>query len=739
MAAPHPRRPATFTQLRNALARRCVAVWWLALGLLLASPFISNVTVHGAAPDIRIDTTMLQFVPVTNRQIFVELDWMETAGHSHKPSQAVIDGIVQTFAREGFTITIDVSNAIPEQATIDITGAPSNSASVQAIKSAYFNHSNDSRYFYSIWAHNYTYNGASTGGSSGIADLPGNTHLVSLGSFSGQVGTMSNQIGTFIHEFGHNLGQLHGGSDNGNYKPNYVSIMNYFYQLNGVGPSLVALGFANTGSGFNTFGYSHGLLPSLNEGSLDENFGVGLGRAVDWNCDSVISSNVAKDVQWSNRCGAGNAGLSVLTDYDNWSFINGFVSAGVTPSLVIGDAIELCITPDADQPIRDAVEGLRAQGVLPAEQTLVAAPNAEFGASADFFDVVNDGSATLSVTGMSLDSAAPWITWEPQAFNLAPGQSQRVHVYVNFATMPAGQTTRRLLVASNDADENPYPNGVYITAGLPTAADINGDGHGDLLFESTSGALNAWYMDGLTRLGGTFLSPSAIDPNLLVVGMRDFTGDGKPDLLLQHQQTGAAVFYKMDHETKVAEQTIPIAANTPWRIVATGDVNNDGSADIIWEHFGAGQVYVWFMKPSLGSLGYGGSRGDFSGDFIRTTNQAIVSLGPTTVRIIGTGDVNNDGLTDILLQNDATGSLQAWEMNGSTVVGVLNLSPAAVNPVWKARAVADYNGDGRSDVLFQNSSTGGLYLWFMNGVTLGASGYLSSPAVNPSWQVVGPR
>ncbi|MEO8483762.1 MAG: FG-GAP-like repeat-containing protein [Acidobacteriota bacterium] len=739
MAAPTPRRVSTFTELRNALSRRSVAVWWMVLGLVLATPLISNVTVQGAAPDIRIDTTMLAFVPVTNRQIFVELDWMETAGHSHKPSQAVIDGIVQTFAREGFTITIDVSNAVPEQAMIDITGSPSNSPSVQAIKSTYFNHSGDSRYFYSLWAHNYSYFGGSTGGSSGIADLPGNTHLVSLGSFSGQTGTMSNQIGTFIHEFGHNLGQLHGGSDNGNYKPNYISIMNYFYQLNGVGPSLVALGFANTGSGFNTFGYSHGLLGSLNEGSLDESVGIGLGRTVDWNCDNVISSSVSKDVQWASRCGASNSGLSVLTDYDNWSFINGFVSAGITPSSVTGDVSPLCVTPADDQPIRDAVEGLRAQGVLPAEETLVAAPNAQFGPAADFFDVINDGSATLSVTGLSLDSPAPWITWEPQSFNVAPGQSQRVHVYVNFATMPPGQTTRRLLVASNDSDENPYPTGVYITAGLPTAADVNGDGRSDLLFESTSGSLNAWYMDGLTRLGGTFLSPSTIDPNLLVVGMRDFTGDGKPDLLLQHQQTGAAVFYKMDHETKVAEQTIPIGANTPWRIVATGDVNNDGSADIIWEHFGAGQFYVWFMKPSLGTLGNAGSRGDFSGDYLRTTPQTIVSLGPTGVRIIGTGDVNSDGLTDILLQDDASGALQAWVMNGTTVAGALSLSPAAVNPAWKARAVADYNGDGRPDLLFQNASTGGLYMWFMNGLTLGASGFLSSPSVNPSWQVVGPR
>jgi hypothetical protein len=62
-----------------------------------------------------------------------------------------------------------------------------------------------------------------------------------------------------------------------------------------------------------------------------------------------------------------------------------------------------------------------------------------------------------------------------------------------------------------------------------------------------------------------------------------------------------------------------------------------------------------------------------------------------------------------------------------------------VNPAWKVRAVADYNNDQRPDLLFQDPSTGALYLWLMNGLTLGYNGYLSSPAVNPAWQVVGPR
>ena len=33
-----------------------------------------------------------------------------------------------------------------------------------------------------------------------------------------------------MHELGHNLGLEHGGRDDGNYKPNYLSVMNYLYE-----------------------------------------------------------------------------------------------------------------------------------------------------------------------------------------------------------------------------------------------------------------------------------------------------------------------------------------------------------------------------------------------------------------------------------------------------------------------------------------------------------------------------
>ena len=39
------------------------------------------------------------------------------------------------------------------------------------------------------------------------------------------------RVAVFVHELGHNLALSHGGWDEINYKPNYLSVMNYCYQL----------------------------------------------------------------------------------------------------------------------------------------------------------------------------------------------------------------------------------------------------------------------------------------------------------------------------------------------------------------------------------------------------------------------------------------------------------------------------------------------------------------------------
>ncbi|HVZ19686.1 MAG TPA: FG-GAP-like repeat-containing protein, partial [Vicinamibacterales bacterium] len=269
--------------------------------------------------------------------------------------------------------------------------------------------------------------------------------------------------------------------------------------------------------------------------------------------------------------------------------------------------------------------------------------------------------------------------------------------------------------------------------------DFNADGHADLVYESTSGQLYVWYMNGTTFAGGAWISPTQIDPAWQIVGTSDFTGDGQADLLLQHQQTGTATLYKMNGLTKVGEQVVPIAANTPWRVVATADLNNDTNADIVWENFTTGQVYVWFMAPSNGNMGYGGPGGAFLGDYVRAPDQSIVTLGSTTARVAGAGDVNGDGHPDLVWQDDATGALSVWYLNGVVRTAAGPIGSGFVNPVWRLRSVGDYNGDQRPDLIWQQINTNELYAWFLNGASLASSTYLSPTAVNPIWKIVGPR
>ena len=82
---------------------------------------------------------------------------------------------------------------------------------------------------------------------------------------------------------------------------------------------------------------------------------------------------------------------------------------------------------------------------------------------------------------------------------------------------------------------------------------------------------------------------------------------------------------------------------------------------------------------------------------------------------VGTGDFNGDGHSDILFQN-TSGQALVWEMNGASLIGggAVSTNPG---PAWKAIGTGDFNDDGDSDILFQNTSSGQVSIWEMNGNT----------------------
>jgi FG-GAP repeat len=108
-----------------------------------------------------------------------------------------------------------------------------------------------------------------TGSSSGLAELPGNDFMVTLGLWDTPGGTIYQQAGTFMHELGHTLNLGHGGvsdtgvADHDNRKPNYYSVMSYTWQ-NPRTPYTI----------YWRLDYSHVALAPLNETGLIEGIGI---------------------------------------------------------------------------------------------------------------------------------------------------------------------------------------------------------------------------------------------------------------------------------------------------------------------------------------------------------------------------------------------------------------------------------------------------------------------------------
>ncbi len=296
--------------------------------------------------------TVVRAQPPT--QINVEIDWMADGTHSHQPSQAEIDAIVQMFACHGITLNAVIDDAVPHVNVMpDSSGGPPNFFTWLGInsfrwyRSLYFDNAGGG-WHYCIFAHQYDPEDTTitSTGSSGLGEFGGDDFIVTLGTFTGQIGTPFDRAATFAHELGHNLElNHHAGSDTsyGAYSPNYASIMSYQYQLTGIRTRMRCLDLADTTvtNLLKEIDYSNGRFPSINENALSETRGVGV-RAIDWNCNGAITGTVAKDLDGSPWCAA--AGLrGFLNDQNDWALIDDNTQPGSTlpPSLPV-----MCITSE---------------------------------------------------------------------------------------------------------------------------------------------------------------------------------------------------------------------------------------------------------------------------------------------------------------------------------------------------------------------------------------------------------
>ena len=140
---------------------------------------------------------------------------------------------------------------------------------------------------------------------------------------------------------------------------------------------------------------------------------------------------------------------------------------------------------------------------------------------------------------------------------------------------------------------------------------------------------------------------------------------------------------------------------------ASNDFNGDQRGDILWHNGATGEAQVWQMN--------GAAR---IGRATLTDGARPVHIGPPW-QLVGSRDFNGDQKSDLLWYNTSTGEVQLWFMQGPVVdsqAPVVDEAGRAVRiGTWSIVATSDLNGDGKTDILWHHPSSGELQAWLMNG------------------------
>lgn len=284
----------------------------------------------------------------------------------------------------------------------------------------------------------------------------------------------------------------------------------------------------------------------------------------------------------------------------------------------------------------------------------------------------------------------------------------------------------------------------YFGISVSTAGDVNGDGYSDAIvgahgwlgytgaFYIYFGDINSDSVGASMMIGETLFDGEEFGKNVSTAG--DVNGDGFSDVIVTAYSLGKAYIifgsstfiddFPLIPSTDATHADVTIVHDFYFgdAVSTAGDINGDGFSDVMISHRDEGNVYIFFGGPTLI-----GDRDISTADVTFTGG-----IGPnTSVSISSAGDVNGDGLSDIILakylrNTNIPSEAEAYVFYGSpSISGTINLSTADIKITeetmsdyfgYSVSTAGDVNGDGYSDFLigakYASGTKGKVYLFF---------------------------
>jgi len=288
---------------------------------------------------------------------------------------------------------------------------------------------------------------------------------------------------------------------------------------------------------------------------------------------------------------------------------------------------------------------------------------------------------------------------------LALGLHQIIAVYGGDAADLGSRSSSQLVTITPNAPGtmalgpgSPFPTGDISDAIV--SGDFNGDGIPDLAVANQGdGTVSVFLANGSGGL--SFVSTLTVGSQPRAFAVADFNGDGALDLAVTNQSDpGTLILLPGDGHGNfsLANQRQFTTGHGPDAMTAA-DFNGDGRPDLAIVNQFTNNVTVLL--------------GDGAGGFTTATGSPFAA-GASAVAIVA-GDFNGDGVVDLAIANQNSNDVTVLLGDGTGSFSPASGSPFAAGSTPFSIGAADFNKDGKLDLVIANQGSSDVTLLIGNG------------------------